>query len=138
LITKSIERNPRAALHASAQQALEFDVPVTLEREDELSTIRLEGEVGIASAADLKSQLIQALGCGKQVRVSLQSVTDLDVTAVELLWAARREAKASSVAFAIDGPIPSMVLSSLLQAGFDDFAAEVDVAQASKGNSWIQ
>jgi ABC-type transporter Mla MlaB component len=138
LFTKSIERNPRAALHASAQQALEFDVPVTLEREDELSTIRLEGEVGIASAADLKSQLIQALGCGKQVRVSLQSVTDLDVTAVELLWAARREAKASSVAFAIDGPIPPMVLSSLLQAGFDDFAAEVDVAQASKGNSWIQ
>ena len=113
-------------------------MPVTLEREEELSTIRLEGEVGIASAADLKSHLIQALGCSKQVRVSLQSVTDLDVTAVQLLWAARREAKASSVAFAIDGPIPSMVLSSLLQAGFDDFATEVDVAQASKGNSWNQ
>jgi len=25
-----------------------------------------------------------------------------------------------------------------LQAGFDDFATEVDVAQASKGNSWNQ
>jgi len=138
LITNLLQRNPRTALHASAQQALEFDVPVTLEREEELSTIRLEGEVGIVSAAELKEMLIQALGFGKQVRVSLQSVTDLDVTAVQLLWAARREAKASSVAFLIEGPAQSMVLSTLLQAGFDDFASEVDVAQASKGNSWIQ
>ena len=116
---------------------MEFDVPVTLEREEELSTIRLEGEVGIASAAELKELLVQALGFGKQIRVSLQSVTDLDVTAVELLWAARRQAKASSVAFAIEGPLPPLVLSGLLQSGFDDFAAEVDAAQASKGNSWI-
>jgi ABC-type transporter Mla MlaB component len=113
---------------------MEFDVPVTLELEEELSTIRLEGEVGIASAAELKELLLQALVSGKQVQVSLQSVTDLDVTAVELLWAARRQAKTSSVAFAFDGPIPSMVLSGLLQAGFDDFAAELDATQASKGN----
>jgi anti-anti-sigma regulatory factor len=113
-------------------------VPVTLEREEELSTIRLEGEVGIASAAELKDLLIQALAFRKLVRVSLQSLTDLDVTAVQLLWAARREAKASSVPFAIEGRVPSMVLSTLLQAGFDDFAAEVDVAQVGKGNSWSQ
>lgn len=113
-------------------------MPVTLEREDEISTIRLEGEVGIASAAELKELLIQALGFGKHVRVSLRSVTDLDVTAVQLLWAARREAKASSVAFAIEGPVPSMVLSGLKQDGFDDFAAEVDAAPASKGDPWNQ
>ena len=109
-------------------------MPVTLEREDELSTIRLEGEVGIASAADLKSQLIQALGCGKQVRVSLQSVTDLDVTAVELLWAALREAKASGVAFVIEAPVPPIITSALLQAGFDEFAKDMDAGQAGGEN----
>jgi len=110
----------------SAPQRMEIDVPVAFEREENLSWIRLEGEVGIGSAAELKDILVQALGSGKQVRVSLQSVTELDVTAVELLWAARREAKASSVAFAIETPVPPMVTSALLQAGFDEFATDMD------------
>jgi ABC-type transporter Mla MlaB component len=113
---------------------MEFDVPLTHEREEELITIRMEGEVGIASAAELKELLVQALGSGQQVRVSLRSITDLDVTAVELLWAARREAKASGSAFALQGPIPPMVLSGLLQAGFDEFAADLDASEGSGEN----
>lgn len=115
-----------------------FDVPVTLEREENRSTIRLEGDVGIASAAELKELLVQVLGADKRVRVSLQSVTDLDVTAVGLLWAARREAKAAQVAFAIEGPVPSMVLSRLLLAGFDEFAAGEYAAESSGENPWTR
>lgn len=109
-------------------------MPIILEREDERSTIRLEGEVGIASAAELKELLVQALGSGQRVRVSLCSVTDLDVTTVELLWAARREAKASGSAFVLEGPIPPMVLSGLLQAGLDEFAADLDAAEGGREN----
>jgi ABC-type transporter Mla MlaB component len=117
----------------SAQQRLEFDVPVAFECEEEESWIRLEGEVGIGSAAELKGLLVQALGTGKQVRVSLQSLTEIDVTAVELLWAARREAKASSLPFVIEGPIPPTITSALLQAGFDEFATDMNAAQAGGG-----
>jgi ABC-type transporter Mla MlaB component len=113
---------------------MEFDVPVTLECEEKLSMIRLDGEVGIAAAAELKDLLVQALGSSQQVRVSLLSVTELDVTAVELLWAARLEAKASSLSFAFDAPLSSMVTSALLQAGFDEFAADMDVAQPGGEN----
>jgi ABC-type transporter Mla MlaB component len=112
---------------------MEFDVPVTLEREEELSRIRLEGEVGIAAAAELKSLLVQALGSGRQVRVSLLSLTELDVTAVELLWAALLQAKASNLSFTIEAPVPSMVTSALLQAGFDEFAADMVASQADWG-----
>jgi ABC-type transporter Mla MlaB component len=113
---------------------MELDVPVALEREDELSRIRLEGEVGIGSAAKLKELLIQALGSGKQIRVSLPSLTELDVTAVQLLSAALREAKASSQAFLIDGPVPPTITSALLQAGFDEFAKDMDAEQAGGEN----
>jgi len=119
---------------AFAPQRMEFDVPVAFEREEELSWIRLEGEVGIGSAAELKDFLIQALASGKKVRVSLQSATELDVTAVELLWAALREAKASGVAFVIEAPVPPIITSALLQAGFDEFAKDMDAGQAGGEN----
>jgi hypothetical protein len=108
-------------------------MPVTLERGEELTMIRLDGEVGIADAAELKGLLLQALGSGQQMRVSLLTTTELDVTAVELLWAARREAKASSISFAVEGPVPPIVISTVLQAGFDDFLANGHAAQDSEG-----
>lgn len=98
-------------------------MPLTHERSDNLSKIRLEGDIDIGCAAELKGLLVQALGSGKEVQVSLGSATDLDVTAVQLIWAARRAASASAVEFSVTGPVPEPLTSTLLQAGFEDFAA---------------
>ncbi len=98
-------------------------MPVTLEQNEEVSTIRLEGAVGIDSAGELKALLLRALEPGREVRITLQGATDLDVTAVELLWAARREANAASVAFAFEGQAPKPVSAALAEAGFENFAA---------------
>jgi anti-anti-sigma regulatory factor len=109
---------------ASQDAALqkELIVSVVLEESQELSVIRLDGSIGIASAAELKKLLLQALGPGKEVRVSLERSTDLDVTAVQLLWAAGREAKRSGARFTFMEAMPEEISIALGDAGFDKFS----------------
>jgi len=96
-------------------------VPVALEQNDGLSLIRLEGAIDIGCAAELKGLLVQALGGGKPIGVSLAGATDLDVTAVQLLWAATRQANAAGVGFALEGQAPEQVSAALADAGFERF-----------------
>lgn len=103
---------------------------IALEQSENSSTIRLEGAIDIGSAAELKGHLVEALGAGlgtgKAVRVSLAGVEYLDVTAVQLLWAAERAAKASGVEFAFSGEAPAPVQASLAETGFEKFNATMD------------
>jgi anti-anti-sigma factor len=94
-------------------------VSITLEQTESLSVIHLEGAIDIASAAELKEALLKALEGGGEVRVSLDKLTGLDVTAVELLWAAGREAKKAGAAFSLVGQAPGEVLAALADAGLD-------------------
>jgi anti-anti-sigma factor len=103
-------------------------VPITLKQSKESNMIRLEGVIDIASAAELKKLLLTAFNSGREVRVALGGATDLDVTAVQLLWAARRQAKVSGVNFAFTGQMQEQVTSALRQAGF------TDVVTSEKGN----
>jgi 16S rRNA U1498 N3-methylase RsmE len=54
--------------------------------------------------------------------VALDGATELDVTAVQLLWAARRQAQVSAVSLAFTGKAQEQVTSALRQAGFADAA----------------
>jgi anti-anti-sigma regulatory factor len=101
-------------------------VPVTLHLSEGPSVIRLEGEINITSAAELKTILLQALGSGKAVRVDLAGATELDVTALQLLWAAEREARGSSLGFALAGLVPEEVSATVLDAGFEEFPVPAD------------
>ena len=101
-------------------------MPVTLEQVDALSLIRLEGAIGIGCAAELKRLLLLALGSGREVRVSRQEAADLDVTAVQLLWAAARQAQASGAGFSFAGPISKDLSAALSEAGLQQFLDPVD------------
>jgi anti-anti-sigma factor len=96
-------------------------VPVTFDRRAEPGTIRLEGEIDIALAATLKEVLLEALAMMGEVRISLETATGMDATAVQLLWAAEREAKASGVVLALEGPVPEKLRTTLREAGFERF-----------------
>jgi anti-anti-sigma regulatory factor len=101
-------------------------VPVTLEENDTVSLIRLEGAIDIGTAAELKTLLVQALepgenSSGKEVRIALAGATELDVTAVQLLWAAEREAKKAGAGFSFTGPIPNDISAALGAAGLQQF-----------------
>jgi anti-anti-sigma factor len=94
---------------------------ITIEANDATSAIRLEGTVDISAAAELKAVLLQALDSGKTVRVSLEAAAYLDVTAIELLWAAEREATKRGVGFTLAEPVPEGISAALLDAGFEKF-----------------
>jgi anti-anti-sigma regulatory factor len=81
--------------------------------------IRLEGEANIALAAELKQMLLQALASGKGVSVDLSGATDLDVTVVQLLWTAGREARKLNVEFGLTEVFPEQISTTLEDAGFE-------------------
>jgi len=99
-------------------------VGITLIRDDNRSLLRLEGEIDIAIAAELKASLLEALASGREIFVSLQSASALDVTAFQLLWAAEREARRAGLKFALMGTWSQSIRSSLECMGLDELLKE--------------
>jgi anti-anti-sigma factor len=81
--------------------------------------VELEGELVISSAADLKEKLARALESGRGICVSLARVSAMDITAVQLLWAAARKSRTAGVRFTVAGPAPEKIVASLRDAGID-------------------
>jgi anti-anti-sigma factor len=96
-------------------------LPVTLEQSEVECSVRLVGEINVASAAELKRVLMEALAPGKTVCVEMKNVTEIDVTALQLLWAARREAESGGVGFARSGLVPEAILAIAAEAGLEEF-----------------
>jgi anti-anti-sigma factor len=96
-------------------------VSITLDQNEGQCLIRLEGEVDISSAAELKKLLLEALASGRGLRMDLERTTELDVTALQLLWAAEREARGSGVGFSVLGRVPEEISAALSDAGFKEF-----------------
>jgi anti-anti-sigma regulatory factor len=94
-------------------------VSIALSQTEDASLIRLEGAIDIGSAAELKAVLLDAVRAGKRIGVSLAQAGDIDVTAVQLLWAAKREAEQNSVAFELEGQPAGHAQSLLSDAGLD-------------------
>jgi anti-anti-sigma factor len=104
---------------------------IALKQGKKSSVIGLDGAVDIASAAELKRILLEALAAGREVRVALDGVADLDVTVVQLLWAARRQAEVAGVKFALTERLPEQAVATLAHAGLDQFLTTVKGSQAS-------
>ena len=85
-----------------------------------------------ASAGELKALLLKALESGRPVRVALEGTTGLDVTAMQLLYAARRAAKASGVSFAYQGQAPERISAALAHAGLEKFVADVEANELAE------
>jgi anti-anti-sigma regulatory factor len=97
------------------------DVPAAPGENGEQTLIRLEGVVDVGRAAELKELLMSAFNSGRAMSVSLKDVTDLDITAVQLLWAALGEAERTGVRVSFDWPPPKAVRAALGSAGIEDF-----------------
>jgi anti-anti-sigma regulatory factor len=67
-------------------------MPITLQRDESQWLLRLEGQATIASAAELKQLLLEWLAAGKDLKLDLEDVEEIDITIMQLLWAAGREA----------------------------------------------
>jgi anti-anti-sigma factor len=91
---------------------------IHFEKNDAGGLVALRGTIDIACAAQLKALLLEALNTGTGVRISLDGATYLDVTALQLLWAAQQQAQRSGVPLRIEGNIPQAVSAGLADAGF--------------------
>lgn len=99
---------------------------ITVNESGSESLVAIEGTVDISSSAELKTALVQALGSGRTVHVSLQGAAYLDVTAFQLLWAAEQQARRAGMAFGILGQVPEPVSAGLADAGFPSFPSAPD------------
>jgi anti-anti-sigma regulatory factor len=103
---------------------------IALEQIDNSTMLRLDGAIDIACAAELKTLLRDAIASGTDVCVALDHATELDITAVQLLWAGEREARNAGVAFAFAGHMPEPIFSGLLLTGFEQFASTMDASKS--------
>lgn len=90
--------------------------------EEKCCRIQFDGVIDISCAEEVKSALTEALEAGKAISISLAGATDLDVTAVQLLWAAGREAGQRGLEFDVTG-LPEPVSRLLQEADLNRFHA---------------
>ncbi|HLK19931.1 MAG TPA: STAS domain-containing protein [Bryobacteraceae bacterium] len=94
-------------------------MPVTRASQESHSLIRLEGESNIASASELKEALLEGLAGGGELHVNLEQLTSLDLSAMQLIWSAGKEAERAGVKFVV--ALPEALSPAVRQAGFEQF-----------------
>lgn len=65
----------------------------TLEPSGALHRLRLEGELGIYAASELKTALMDALASAAELEIDLAGVSEIDSCGMQLLAAAKRAAQ---------------------------------------------
>lgn len=92
---------------------------VTREQHEGHSIIRLEDELNVTSAVDLKNVLLEGLAAGKELHLDLERVTEIDITVMQLLWAAGCEAERTGAT--IIGRVSDAAAAAAREAGFERF-----------------
>ena len=79
----------------------------------------LDGVIDISAAAELKAAIVELIATEKNIDVSIEAATGIDVAAYQLLWAANREAAQLGTKLALAGKIPESVRNTLAEMGLD-------------------
>jgi len=66
---------------------------ITTRRTDNGSTIKIEGDLVIASVAEAKPEIVAALAGARDIRLDLSAIDDCDTAGVQLLLMARASAR---------------------------------------------
>jgi anti-anti-sigma regulatory factor len=80
--------------------------------------VNLSGSLIVDRAAALKEELSAALAESSQLLVSLSLIEDLDLSCLQVLYAARRSAVAAGKDFHFIGTVPTRIVKRLASAGF--------------------
>ena len=94
-------------------------MPVTTERDETHLLIRIAGECTVTSAAELKALLLDGLASGGELRLDLDRAEAIDITVMQLLWAAGAEAERTGARIATR--MPERAGSAAREAGFERF-----------------
>ena len=91
-------------------------MPAILQRSAAESCIRLSDIIDIASVAELRNRLLEVLTRDSVLRLDLTSATHIDVSVLQLLWAATREAESLGARVEIEAS--DAVAAIAREAGF--------------------
>ena len=89
---------------------------ITVVHQEPCWLIRLDGQVTLTSAPELKTLLVEWLACGKSLELDLEGVEETDITILQLLSAAVRDA--GSKGTEITGRASEFFLSAARDLGF--------------------
>jgi anti-anti-sigma regulatory factor len=92
---------------------------IVLQTVNESSVIALEGAIDISSATELKAALLAAISTGKDVSLSINEDTAIDITAFQLLWAVKQAAIARGYSVTFSGQMPQTAIGLLKDAGLE-------------------
>jgi anti-anti-sigma regulatory factor len=82
------------------------------------TVINLGASLTVDKAAALKDELFAALSKGGSVLLNLSAVEELDLSCLQVMYAARAQAKASGCGLHFSGQAPERVVSRLSACGF--------------------
>lgn len=80
--------------------------------------VHLTGRLTIDRAEQLKRRLQEAIAGTTDVLLRFDQVHEVDLSFIQLLWAARQHAEHSGVRFRIQRPMPDVLRAELTRAGF--------------------
>ena len=91
-----------------------------LDQQEQSNELHLVGPIEISDSAQLKQMLIDSLASGKDLLIELSSASELNVTALQLLLAARREAISLNIDFRVVNVVSDELSRSMNEAGFGE------------------
>jgi anti-anti-sigma factor len=84
-------------------------VSLTCEKREHQCVIRLEGELDVACSGELKRCLVEAISHQKDLALDLSAATDVDVTALQLLWATMKAAEKMGKKVSVVSELPASI-----------------------------
>jgi anti-anti-sigma factor len=96
--------------------------------------VRLEGEIDIRSAAELKQILVEAMASATGFEMDVAGATEMDITALQLLWAAQQEAGKRGTGLTVAGSVPERISAIAREAGFAKFPLLSGAIQGQKNS----
>lgn len=97
----------------------------TFEEQEATAVLRLSGNISVACSAELKQLFVQAFSTGKGVQLDLSAATNLDIAAMQLLWAAARHAEKTKTALTAAPTVPEGLKNGVREAGFERFPVAI-------------
>ena len=85
---------------------------------ENIKVISPEGVVGIDSCNDIRVQLLQAFDTANPVILNFAHIERVDLSFVQLLYAAVREARIRGIAFRMNGAVSAELGAYLVAGGF--------------------
>ena len=84
---------------------------------DSVHVVRISGDAGLRAAQDIALSLRQALAGHDKVAIATDAVTGADITTIQILLAARKQALASGKSLSLAAPPAGALRDLLIQTG---------------------